>query len=127
MGARSTNKYGRFGYDGKVEQAHRFSYRLFVGEIPAGLCALHSCHRGHEGCVNPAHLRVGTMKENAIDTAMAGHQHLQKLSSTQALEIKAHLKAGLLTFRQIGELYGVGSSSISRIKRGYSWAHLTSP
>lgn len=35
--------------------------------VPDGMMLLHSCDRGEEGCVNPAHLRIGTPSENNKD------------------------------------------------------------
>mgnify|MGYP001611309728 CR=1 FL=1 len=49
----------------RQETAHRISYELANGPIPAGLKVLHSCDYGL--CVNPAHLRVGTQPDNVED------------------------------------------------------------
>ncbi|KKM92710.1 hypothetical protein LCGC14_1215860 [marine sediment metagenome] len=43
-------------------RAHRAYYRLLKGTIPEGLVVDHLCR--NRGCVNPAHLRVITNKEN---------------------------------------------------------------
>jgi hypothetical protein len=42
--------------------AHRVSYEMFVGPIPAGLELDHLCR--NRGCVNPAHLEPVTHQEN---------------------------------------------------------------
>lgn len=54
--------YGRFGVDGKILLAHRVSYTINVGPIPADLQLDHLCRR-HE-CVNPAHLEPVTQQAN---------------------------------------------------------------
>ena len=59
------------------EMAHRWSYRVFVGEIPSGMQIDHKCHTEdtscpggdeceHRRCVNPAHLEPVTASENTI-------------------------------------------------------------
>jgi hypothetical protein len=44
--------------------AHRVSYRIFVGEIPPGLCIDHKCRS--RACVNPEHLETVTNRENLM-------------------------------------------------------------
>lgn len=54
--------YGYFYVHGASRLAHRVSYELAKGPIPEGLHIDHECH--NKGCVNPAHLRVATVKQN---------------------------------------------------------------
>lgn len=54
--------YGQFGNGQKIVQAHRFSYELANGPIPDGMQVDHRCH--NRACVNPAHLRLATNKQN---------------------------------------------------------------
>jgi hypothetical protein len=42
--------------------SHRVSYEMANGPIPEGMDIDHICH--NKSCVNPAHLRVATRKEN---------------------------------------------------------------
>lgn len=70
--------YGQF-WNGKIHvRPHRFIYELLVGPIPQGLDVDHVCHNEdkscpggcscpHRACVNPAHLRLATRRQNIVN------------------------------------------------------------
>lgn len=60
-------------------RAHRASWMIFKGEIPAGMCVLHSCDVPR--CVNPGHLWIGTKRENSLDMAKKGRWINQYMES----------------------------------------------
>ena len=71
IGRLDRNGYGRFTVDGAQREAHRVSWELHVGPIPAGMDLDHwlrnspktrdKCSRS---CVNPDHLRLSAPSEN---------------------------------------------------------------
>jgi len=61
-GARVRHGYGHFNGGQKVVKAHRYSYETEFGPIPDGALVDHICH--NSSCVNPAHLRLATHKQN---------------------------------------------------------------
>lgn len=64
------NGYGHF-YDGERKVvAHRWAYEHLVGSIPNGMFVLHRCD--NPPCVNPAHLWLGTLFDNAQDRVTKG-------------------------------------------------------
>lgn len=58
--------YGQFYLRGRKTTAHRASYELFVGPVPAGMEIDHVRARGcaTRACANPAHLEPVTHLEN---------------------------------------------------------------
>jgi hypothetical protein len=56
--------YGYFSVGHKRCRAHRVSYEMFRGPIPAGLQLDHLCRV--RCCVNPSHLRACTQRENTL-------------------------------------------------------------
>lgn len=54
--------YGCIRRDDRTQTAHRVSYELANGPIPAGIQIDHICH--NRACVNPDHLRPVTHKQN---------------------------------------------------------------
>ena len=75
--------------------AHRLAWEAANGPIPAGLLVLHHCD--NPPCCNPAHLYVGTAKDNARDCKARGrrakryrpHTRVRKLTDEQVRAIRA--------------------------------------
>ncbi len=124
--ARNSYGYGRFSSGGKQLLAHRVAHELFVGPIPAGLWVLHTCNRGHEGCVNPSHLKLGTHPENMRDMARAGSNKGERNSRAKLTdELVREIRASTDTQQAIAARLGVARSRVSRIRTRKSWAHVT--
>lgn len=69
-GARDTCGYGQFWTGRDFMRAHRYVWEQNFGPIPEGLLVLHRCD--NPPCVNPAHLFLGTQKDNMQDRVRKG-------------------------------------------------------
>lgn len=71
----SRMNYGVFVIKRKTKRAHRVAYELTHGPIPLGKLVLHSCD--NPPCCNPAHLSLGTHRDNARQRMERGRSNMQ--------------------------------------------------
>jgi hypothetical protein len=125
QGARKTRDYGQLGQGpGKpLISAHRAAFLIANGEIPdEAPNVLHSCD--NPPCCNPAHLRAGTFRDNNLDIVLRGrtaHGYTKpsqrKVTDDDAVVIRTLASETTLTYKQIGERYGVSATQVWRIVR----------
>jgi len=100
---------------GRKYKAHRLAYAeangLDVDDL-GDAHVLHSCD--NPSCINPAHLRIGTNRDNMLDMISRGRGGNQKLSVDDVRAIRALYAEGIRQ-HPIAALFGVGQDQISRI------------
>lgn len=128
-GAAKELGYGVIGLghrgDGTAK-AHRVAYQLYKGDIPQNMNVLHSCDL--PCCVNPAHLRLGTLSDNSQDCVSRGRHRRPDNRGERAAWAKlnaekvATIKKREMTGTAYAKLYGVSKSAIYEIWSGKNWA-----
>ena len=135
VGANGKKGYGTISIKGKTHKAHRIVWVIHNGEIPEheswhGLCVCHKCD--NRTCVNPAHLFLGTCKENMQDREEkcrgADHrgekQGQHKLTEKQVIEIREKYIPFVCSQAMLAKEYGVARTTIQSIIEYKSWKHL---
>jgi hypothetical protein len=117
--------YGTFSINGKSIRAHRFSYEVFHGPIPSSLVVRHRCDTPL--CVNPYHLQTGTVADNVMDRMLRGRSAKGETNGQSKITAAIAKKIFLdqRPYSQISATYGLHKSSISQIKLGKTWSHVT--
>jgi hypothetical protein len=135
---RGSNGYGAIKVDGSLIQAHRYSWQLHKGQIPAGSLVCHSCDV--PACVNPNHLFLGDHQANSDDKYRKGRAltgsdlsslrlrtgargdriGVSKLTAPQVLSIRADQRPQ----REIAAEFGVSQTAINNIRLRKVWRHI---
>lgn len=118
--------YGSACFMSRVIAAHRLSWILHRGEVPVGKFVLHTCD--NRRCVNPGHLWIGTLKDNAIDM----HRKSRNADIRGEKNHRAKLTAEAITrirndrrlLRLVAADHGVSQSQICLIKNRKAWRHI---
>ena len=113
------NGYGLIHDKGKALGAHRVSYELAYGVIPAGMWVLHRCDVRH--CVRPDHLFLGTNADNVRDMWAKGRgrgldPHFGKLTTDQRRQAVALIRSGM-NKTAVGAMFGVSRQAIGHLLR----------
>ena len=110
---------------------HRISYYYHNHTDPASLVVRHDCD--NPCCINPAHLRLGTVLDNNRDcmererSAKGEKNGSSKLTNKCVINIKRRLREGKETLTEIAKDFGVHQPCISKIHSGKSWSHIQLP
>jgi len=149
---RTLNGYGIVRWQRQNQLAHRLAYQLHHGiELPrnpkltkSSVLVLHTCD--NRLCCNPAHLWLGTYRENNRDCLSKGRantargensgsskhperkprgtQHFRsKLTDDQARAIRARADAGE-RLTHIARDFGINSGTVWHIRERITWKHI---
>ena len=142
--------YGKMTFHGEQIRAHRFSWALHNGPVPADLYVCHNCPGGdNRQCVNPSHLFVGTQRDNVYDYfvknkgyvphplppkgcgignhgqhAVGEKQHLAKLTAEKVMDIRQRYRAGNIILKELADEYGVTLQAVHYAIQRKTWKHI---
>lgn len=119
-------RYGLVSVDGRMLKAHRVSWELHNGPIPAGMVVCHTCDTPR--CVRPDHLFLGTMADNSHDRDRKGRQRSPlgeaspnaKLTEDDVRAIRASDEPASI----VGPRYGVTPTNVGYIRDRRTWRHV---
>lgn len=114
--------------------AHRVSYAHHKGDIPQDMVVRHRCD--NPPCMNPAHLILGTMAENAQDRATrwrsahgerGGNAKLSDMQATRIREVVAAVPSRIErgpVLRALAEELGVHYATVQSVWLRQTFRHL---
>lgn len=127
LGSKDWKQRGYLYRDGRLWRAPRIAWMVGNSrEWPDGLYALHRCD--HPWCVNPAHIFVGTIKDNSADMMAKGRRRGpegtdhpgSKLNPDLVREMRARHANGE-TIRDLAEAFGVCTTVTRKAVLRQSW------
>lgn len=118
--------YARIQRGGKTYNAHRLVYMKEHGEIPKNLVVRHKCDI--RNCINLDHLELGTHRDNTRDMVKRNRHHYgeinknSKLTEEEVMQIRE--LSELHSQRELARIFGVGKTTIARVQKKETWAHI---
>jgi len=114
------------GRKGKTKLVHRIIYEAFNGEIKNDLMIRHINDLPDDNRL--ANLVPGTQSDNMQDAIRSGRFAMGVKNGQSKLGVEDVLfirrMAGVLTHKEMGEMFGVTRSTIGHVVRRSSWKHI---
>lgn len=138
-GSLAGDGYGRIN-GGKASpgtfRASRLSWIIHFGCIPHGSYVCHKCD--NPACVNPAHLFVGTPKDNVADMIQKNRgnsakpkgcqtgskNNYSKLTEDKVIEIRRRYSDGRQTMQELADRFGVTRLAVWNVLHRKTWKHI---
>lgn len=125
-GCFNTDGYARTAWSGHSNgKVHRIVYELYYKDNPDGFVVRHSCD--NPKCINPIHLSRGTNTENIKDRTERNRHGQRKIESKDVGTIRLLYKTKQYTQKEIGNLFGINSRTVSSIIKGSHWKSVPLP
>lgn len=134
IGATDRKGYGQIRKKNKLWQAHRYSYMIHNEDYDPILWVLHSCDI--PCCVNPNHLRQGTIIDNMCDLVKRGRGRVprhtlrgeghprRKLNNKSVVDIRKSYLLGTMSISELTIKYGVSRTTIRYIINRKTWTQI---
>ena len=133
--ANRNGRYGQLTIGKRHIGTHVYALEHAIGRpLKENMIVRHMCNNSL--CCNPEHLKEGTYVENMKDRDEAGHtirgdkhhdvkgsKHPQVKLNEREVRIIRNLK-GIVTHKELAEVYGVSMCHISAIQNNKTWTHL---
>lgn len=108
-------------------KAHRLAWVLTHNQkIPAGMVICHRCD--NPACINPAHLFIGTQKDNVADMMAKGRAVFYMSREDRPTKITEQdvrdIRQRNTPHRTEAERYGLSYTYIYNIRAGLKWKHV---
>ncbi len=124
QGYKHTSGYGAIMFGAKAWVASRLSWTVFRSSIPTGMLVCHTCD--NPPCINPAHLWLGTYKQNSDDKISKKrdfHPSRPRVLSEQ--KVRAILAEPLTVSNlKLSKKYKMCNSAIGRVRSNKIWKHI---
>jgi hypothetical protein len=135
-GPRSPSGYGFGPKFYGTQAAHRLSYIIANGPIPAGMVVMHNCD--NPPCVRPDHLSLGTPAENSAEmvarnrsyhgprpgkTCRGSEVKTSKLTEDKVREMRSLAASGVPN-KHLAARYGITPAHAWDVVSGNLWKHI---
>lgn len=127
-GKRDKDGYGEISFLGRAQKAHRIAWKLSIGPIPPKIMVCHHCD--NPPCCNPAHLFLGTAKDNTQDMISKNRNAHGKvhpnavLTEEKVKQARIWYESGEKNMRQIAAELNVSYAAIVPAIHRKWWKHV---